>query len=591
MFLLIYFTSSTFYEATGYLNFNNSISIKIGIIDKKNGICWGSFNDSLIDNGWYKFSVEGKEGADSVLMGKCAGYLEGYLSHHRIYQSYIIVKEVYGFNRTTQYPKYALDFYSNNIKFIEESIESYQDSLYWRQVSIIYNIFLGLYESYNLNCPINEKLLKEELFIHSFVPDLSDILTINLYLPINSSLRARCTASIRLLPDFSDIFVSHNSWSDYRFAHSVFIDYYFPIPEFKSKRVSLSTMLGMIGSLDDFYMTDTGLIIFETSLVSADLKMLKEFINPKSLFTSFRSLLSTFISINGSDFSNNFLKHNSGTYNNDYYIIDFNKFERGVKPKKDLIWLVEQIPSKTEYKLDITENLTNNGFIASFNCPFLPELFEILKYPDHSKDPIYFYKYYENPRYLISARDLPNLNDYNKYLEFMRYNNYLRDKFSNLNPALSIASREDLLGHSPEGSFNAKSIRGSHFIPKMEVDIINSPTYDNLPYFNWNNFPNILHDGLPDLWNFTWLIHENKFNYNGCNLTYDNCIISNYCGWCGRSKKCLPGNENGPIFNEKCVNGWKSKYTNYNFYYYSFLGIFIIVIIGGLFLALYFKNE
>ena len=321
--------------------------------------------------------------------------------------------------------------------------------------------------------------------------------------------------------------------------------------------------------------------------------MLKEFVTPKSILTSFRSLLSTFCAVNGSHFTEFFLKHNSGTYNNDYYIIDMNKFERGVKPSKDLVWLVEQIPSTKQYRLDMTDYLVHNGFISSFNCPFLDEVFNLLKYPDHSHEPIFYYNYTKNPRYQISARDAPGIKTYEKFLKFMRFNDYKRDPYSGGNPGLAISARFDLLDNRTEGSINAKSIKGSRAMTDMVVDIISSPCHDELPIFSWDNppFQNIPHDGLPTRFDFGWVTMNNSNHFNGCEKLHESeCIVSSFCGWCGRSNKCMAGDDEGPWNGNKCVAGWKAKYTSHKTYIIALIAIFAIVVIGSIIMSFCFYN-
>lgn len=49
----------------------------------------------------------------------------------------------------------------------------------------------------------------------------------------------------------------------------------------------------------------------------------------------------------GRTWSEIFSQFNSGTYNNQWMVIDYNKFKKGTKPEDlpdELLWIVEQIP-------------------------------------------------------------------------------------------------------------------------------------------------------------------------------------------------------------------------------------------------------
>jgi hypothetical protein len=100
----------------------------------------------------------------------------------------------------------------------------------------------------------------------------------------------------------------------------------------------------------------------------------------------------------------------------------------------------------------------------------------------------------------------------------------------------------------------------------MRIYGINSPGYEenedqNWP-LNWSKppFVNMSHDGLPEVWTFkSWVGEDNKgFDFCGSFAKRDDCTTVNFCGWCGKTNKCVPGDEHGPYFGEKCSSGWDS---------------------------------
>jgi len=68
-----------------------------------------------------------------------------------------------------------------------------------------------------------------------------------------------------------------------------------------------------------------------------------------------------------------------------------------------------------------------------------------------------------------------------------------------------------------------------------------------------------------------FIITFNTENFRGyskkdCyNLNKDICINTKYCGWCDNKKTCLPGDEEGPYFDNTC-NKW---ITTPNYWYNS----------------------
>lgn len=71
-----------------------------------------------------------------------------------------------------------------------------------------------------------------------------------------------------------------------------------------------------------------------------------------------------------------FKKYNSGTYNNQWLVINYALFRPGHKmPKNGLLYILEQMPGLVETR-DVTKQLFSQTYWASYNVPFIPEIFE-----------------------------------------------------------------------------------------------------------------------------------------------------------------------------------------------------------------------
>lgn len=76
-----------------------------------------------------------------------------------------------------------------------------------------------------------------------------------------------CSALIKILDDFSDIYASQVTWSNYYTMLRIFKRYEF---SFKNKlvaarKIAFSSYPGTLSSTDDFYMMDSKLLVMETT--------------------------------------------------------------------------------------------------------------------------------------------------------------------------------------------------------------------------------------------------------------------------------------------------------------------------------------
>lgn len=78
----------------------------------------------------------------------------------------------------------------------------------------------------------------------------------------------------------------------------------------------------------------------------------------------------------------------------------------------------------------------------------------------------------------------------------------------NENPCGGIAPRCDITEKNPElfGMIDQK-IASSSVLSSNTFEAISGPPTNNgkYPYFNWTNWPNAAHLGMPDVFNFTWV--------------------------------------------------------------------------------------
>ncbi|CAG0896453.1 unnamed protein product [Cyprideis torosa] len=240
-----------------------------------------------------------------------------------------------------------------------------------------------------------------------------------------------------------------------------------------------------------------------------------------------RTILANRLARDGQDWTDIFSRFNSGTYNNQWMVVDYNKFYPGVKKLKDgLLWVLEQLPGHIERK-DATEVLREQQYWPSYNTPYFKTIFKLGGSADMVKKYGDWFSYDRTPRALIFAREQRKVNGIKDMILLMRYNDYQNDPLSRCNctPPYSaenaISARNDLnpkngtypfpaLGHRSHGAIDVKVT--SHALFKtLRFIAFAGPTYDNVPPFRWSEVDfaaTTPHYGQPDLWKFGPILTE-----------------------------------------------------------------------------------
>lgn len=543
---------------------NGTINISYGY--NESATATAIWLEDLNFSGWFQFHVFGNSSYPSKEIARCAGGLEGYTHNSSLYQQIKLVKDMDGSSQSG-YSDEVLNFLQSNLNYIKQSVDSYPDSIYWNKVGIILEQFQGLVYGYNLVA--EHKLSEIDFWIYQAEGDMDDIFD-KFPNNVHRMKRDHCTGLVRLLDNYSDLYFSHNTWSDFRELFGELKEYHLNIKEFKASTILMSTRIGRLASDDDFYINDQGLFIFETTIGNYN-SDLYDLIVPQNVFTWIRDLLSTWDSSSGQEWTQIFRKHNSGTYNNQYVIVDSKRFQKNHKPSKDLIWVLEQIPGLIISK-DSTDFLVNRGFYPSFNCPSFIEIFNLSGLPQLISswgDDGNYWDYNTSSRYRILSREAPSLQNFDQFKKLMRYNNYKKDSYSHGDPGQMILSRYDLRdGLNPHfrkslfGGLDTKALRLSESFSNLYFHAINSPEYEYNPPFNFSAspFPNISHDGLPNFWKFNWTIFQSLY-INKCSTftKEESCISNDFCGWCIYSQQCLGGDSHAPFYGLVCDAGWSTK--------------------------------
>jgi len=238
------------------------------------------------------------------------------------------------------------------------------------------------------------------------------------------------------------------------------------------------------------------------------------------------------LAIDGLSWVNTFCRYNSGTYNNQWIVVNMNLFTPGAPLADGLLWITEQMPGLCP-AIDATPVLRQKGYWQSFNTPYLPEINAASGNKALYKKFGDLFSYTKYARPMIFARDAPLIKDLEGVKKFIRYNQYQTDPYSrcpNCNPVshpcLTISCRGDLIpasgqwgnwtpflsGPNAEGANDGKIASYTMMRKNFTAAIVSGPTWDDQPPFQWSTSPvrylpisQTSHVGQPDLWKFDWL--------------------------------------------------------------------------------------
>ncbi|CAI4229686.1 unnamed protein product [Auanema sp. JU1783] len=481
--------------------------------------------NSVNTTGWAFLEVEVLKKASLDLQGYVAGYLEGIISKDLI--DLHIQNTVDGYcDGAEEYCENLNNFLLENVQWMLEQIKNYPDDEYWQQVSLTLHQVFGLVDGYDgvLNQQLSIKnLVAHPIYLIQLAGDLED-LSEKFNKPSNPTRlktgHGRCSALVKLLPDFSDIYFSHVTWSSYSSLLRMQKKYTFRSNN-PGNSYSFSSYPGSVTSTDDFILTSAKLAIFETTIGNYD-KRLYDFTTPQTVLTFIRSQIAHRTASSGTEWAHAFAKHNSGTYNNQWVILDYKNFRRYDSNQRShgLLHVLEQMPHHIVHS-DMTSQLYNTTYWPSYNTPYFPQIFKWSGAPamvDRYGD---WYSYDKTPRALIFKRDHSKVKDMRTMIKLMRSNNYTEDPLSacDCEPPYSgenaISCRSELndpdgvypfpaLGYRDHGATDMK-VTNSYLINKLAFTAIAGPTHDPTPVFDWRTISikdKVPHNGQPDVWDF-----------------------------------------------------------------------------------------
>ncbi|XP_041348218.1 putative phospholipase B-like 2 [Gigantopelta aegis] len=489
-----------------------------------------AFNNNINQTGWAYLDIETNPALDNDVQAYAAGLAEGQLTQELISLHWrntaYTCPEPY-----TPFCQRLRNFLTQNLNWVKSQIDAHQNDQYWEQVKLFYMQTAGLQDGY-FNNPKAPHMDIDifGLYVFQIGGDMED-LEPALNKPTSTRVRGSgsCSALIKLLPGNKDLYVSQDTWDTYNSMLRILKKYTFPytVNGKNSDRVPGTTMTfssypGTLMSGDDFYQIDSGLVSLETTIGNSNADRWK-YVQFQSVLEGIRSQVANRLAVTGEQWASTFSNFNSGTYNNEWLIVDYKLFERGMNSlKPGTLTVLEQIPGLIVFR-DTTSVLVQQGYFPSYNVAYFPEVFNASGGPESVKKYGDWFSYDGTPRAKIFKRDHVKVGDLKSMQKLMRYNDFQHDPLARCNctPPYSgengISARCDLnpasgtypfgaLGHRAHGGTDMKLTSFELFNNGMSFIAILSPTYDQQVPFQWSKtdfpveeFPRF---GHPDLFKF-----------------------------------------------------------------------------------------
>ena len=497
-------TASVYYVKT-----TGKFEITLDKLDEE-AAAYGTYTPSYETKGWDFLTIssyaKNDEKYSDEIKNYAMGYLEGVLTYKRIYASYYNLNNFKYYLNNGVMPNSTYEFFQKNLEFVYNmSMERKDTDDYWHEVYNLYMQMRGLHAGYNAKADVDKKI---DIVHFQTVISLGDVDEIGYWKKENRpdyskmtreelldyvNLRSHCSALIKVKNDLSDVFFGHNTWTAYNKMIRIYKEYkYIANSKFptKAKTITMSSYPGAVNSQDDFYITDANLYVTETTNHVFDTD-LYDLLTPRSLMCWMRTMVANRLTDDGKSWTEVFAKFNSGTYNNQFQILDLKLIDTTRKQiLSGALYITEQLPGSCDSE-DVTDML-KKGYWPSYNTPFIMDVriksgvIDLLE-----KDPSLksSYDYDVCARAKIFRRDQSKVTDIDSYKKLIRYNDYLNDEFSENLPNFAIASREDLKENARcYGATDAKfaSVNEIKSSEKKIIHIISGPTNDNQKTFVWS---------------------------------------------------------------------------------------------------------
>uniref|UniRef100_A0A914BUS0 Phospholipase B-like n=1 Tax=Acrobeloides nanus TaxID=290746 RepID=A0A914BUS0_9BILA len=498
--------------------------------DCRKMIAVGRYKNSINTTGWSYLEIETKSEFDPDIQAYSAGVLEG-----------ILTKDVLALHLENTINDYCIGYkgyckklggyLKQKMGWIQEQIENApKEDVYWQAVKRIFLQLTGLWHGY-----------KGKQFNVSISYDIHPIMMLHIKGAETYELEkkfnrtkdpyhgdnGKCSGLVKLAPNNADLFISQVTMLGFENLLRVLKLYKFGYDQskFHGHTYTFSSYPGLLYSGDDFILMSSGLAAIETTMGVFKPELYDKIQVKDQLPGWVRTIVANQLADSAKNWCEIYEKFNSGTYNNQWVVLDYNKFSPGKELQDGLLYVLEQMPGLIDYQ-DMTWFLKKYSYFPSYNIPAFKRVSEYSGFDKRGQE-LYWFSWKDAPRAKIFARDHNKVVDMDSLTKLMRYNDYTHDNFSKCEcvppytAEAAISSRGDLnpingtykfagMGHNNHAALDFKGTNYTLF-QKLRFRAWSGPTYDQVPAFQWSTSDfntKVKHLGHPDLWKFNWVEYQ-----------------------------------------------------------------------------------
>jgi len=497
------------------------------------------FQKGMQTDGWDYLEIEMFEGKKSPQdMAWIAGQLEGMLTAPEIYDSWRNTMQGFCDWKGAKFCGKLRTYVTANLAWMDSMIQEHASTdAVWYQIDLVLKQLKGMSyamgeyrEKNNLPGPTEEELLWMNM--GGDLEDLDSVFQETSFVPQGVRGDGHCSALIKLLPGNTDLFASHVTWNSLESMLRTQKRIILPVPTLPRINVTIpgkdqrfSSYPGILASGDDYYQLSSGLTTIETTIGNSNASLWADVSPVGEVQEWIRVVVANRLATSAEEWTKIFTRYNSGTYNNQWMVVDYNKFIPGKPLQPGTFWVAEQIPGTVVSK-DMTQFLQEQTYWPSYNIPAFPEIFNLSGGPTLVEKYGGWFDYHLSPRAQIFKRDHGKVRDMGSMIKLMRYNDFTHDPLARCEKCIppysgenGISCRSDLNPANMTFPFGALGPR-DHAGTDLKVTskdmfsngrfmAIAGPTHQEQPVFKWSTSAfNKSHHGHPDVFDFGVVEHQ-----------------------------------------------------------------------------------